>query len=91
MYDITVTYFDEYDGISSMAVFLNNQWLDQWLADENPACRDCASPNESTLRSRVVATGIEISPGDVIRLESAVNQYQYGRFDKIDFTLSLSP
>ena len=90
-YDITVTYFDEYDGISSMAVFLNDQMLDQWLADENPACQDCASPNESTLRSRVVATGIEISPGDDIRLESTVNQYEYGRFDRIDFTLSLSP
>ena len=90
-YDITVTYFDEYDGISSMAFFLNGQLLDRWLADENPACRDCASPNERTLRSRVVATAIEISPGDEIRLESSVNQYEYGRFDKIDFTLSLSP
>ena len=90
-YDITVTYFDEYDGISSMAVFLNDQLLEQWLADENPACRDCASPNERTLRSRVVATGIELSPGDEIRLESTVNHYEYGRFDKVDFTQMLSP
>ena len=90
-YNITVTYFDEYDGISSMAMFLNNQLLEQWLAEENPTCRDCASPNERTLRSRVVATGIEISPGDEIRLESTVNHYEYGRFDKIDFTLFLSP
>ena len=90
-YDITVTYFDEYDGISSMAMFLNNQLLEQWLADENPTCRDCASPNERTLRSRAVATGLELFPGDEIRLESTVNQYEYGRFDKIDFTPSLSP
>ena len=88
-YDIRVTYFDEYDGISTLAVYLNDQLLAQWLADENPACRDCASPNEKTLRSRVVATGIEISTGDEIRLESTVNQYEYGRFDKIDFTPSL--
>ena len=88
-YDIRVTYFDEYDGISTLAVYLNDQLLEQWLADENPACRDCASPNEKTLRSRVVATGIEISTGDEIRLESTVNQYEYGRFDKIDFTPSL--
>ena len=72
-------------------MFLNNQLLDQWLADENPTCRDCASPNERTLRSRVVATGIEISAGDDIRLESTVNIYEYGRFDKIDFTRVLSP
>ena len=90
-YDITVTYFDEYDGISSMAMFLNNQLLEQWLADEDPTCRDCASPNERTLRSRAVATGLELFPGDEIRLESTVNQYEYGRFDKIDFTPSLSP
>ena len=90
-YDIRVTYFDEYDGISSMAVFLNDQLLEQWLADENPACLDCASPNERTLRGRAVASGIEISPGDDIRLESTVNQYEYGRFDKIDFTPTLSP
>lgn len=89
-YNITVTYFDEYDGISSMAFFLNNQRLDQWLADENPACAVCASPNEKTLRSRVVARAVEISSGDEIRLESTVNQYEYGRFDKIDFERLLS-
>ncbi len=90
-YDITVTYFDEYDGISNMAVFLNNQLLDQWLADENPICGACASPNEKTLRKRVVAKEIEISPGDDIRLESTVNQYEFGRFDKVDFTRIFSP
>jgi phosphohistidine swiveling domain-containing protein len=90
-YDITVAYFDEYDGTSSMAVYLNDRLLEQWLADENPACRECASPNERTLRSRIVASGIEISPGDEIRLESTVNGYEYGRFDKIDFTPRLSP
>ncbi len=90
-YDMTVAYFDEYDGISIMAVYLNDRLLEQWLADENPACRECASPNERTLRSRVVASGIEISHGDEIRLESTVNGYEYGRFDKIDFTPRLSP
>ncbi len=84
-YDIAVSYFDEYDGMSSLAFLLNGEMLDQWVADEDPACRECASPNERTLRSRVVARDVRLSSGDEITLQGTGEHYEYARFDKITF------
>ena len=84
-YDIAVSYFDEYDGMSSLAFLLNGEMLDQWIADEDPACRECASPNETTLRSRVVARNVRLSTGDEITLQGTGEHYEYARFDKITF------
>ena len=82
-YDIVVSYFDESDGRSSLAFFLNGQPLEQWIADEDPACRDCASPGESTLITRVVARDVRLAPGDEITLQGTGDYYEYARFDKI--------
>ncbi len=65
--------------------------LDQWIADEDPRCRDCASPNARTLRIRVVARGVRLSPGDEITLQATGDYYEYGRFDKVELTLLQSP
>ena len=82
-YDIAVSYFDESDGISSLAFLLNDEMLDQWMADEDPTCSDCASPGASTLRTRVVARGIRLLPGDKIALQGTGEHYEYARFDKL--------
>ena len=84
-YDIEVAYFDELDGQSSLAFLLNGAMLDQWIADEDPRCRDCASPNARTLRTRVVARGVRLSPGHEIALQGTGDYYEYARFDKITF------
>ena len=73
--------------MSSLAFLLNGELLDQWVADEDPGCRDCASPNERTLRSRVVARDIRLSPGDELTLQGTGEHYEYARFDNI----TLSP
>ena len=83
VYHIEVGYFDESDGRSSLAFLLNGELLDQWIADEDPACRDCASPNERTLRTRVVARGIPLSLGDELALQGTGDYYEYARFDNI--------
>ena len=82
-YDITVSYFDENDGMSNLAFLLNDEMLDQWVADEDPACSDCASPGANTLRTRVVARGIRLLPGDKIALQGTGEHYEYARFDKL--------
>jgi hypothetical protein len=82
-YDITVSYFDENDGMSDLAFLLNGQVLDEWVADEDPVCSDCASPGASTLRTRVVARGARLLPGDEITLQGTGEHYEYARFDKL--------
>ena len=82
-YDIAVSYFDENDGMSNLAFLLNGQMLDEWVADEDPVCSDCASPGAYTLRTRVVARGIRLLPGDKIALQGTGEHYEYARFDKL--------
>ena len=86
-YDIAVSYFDENDGMSNLAFLLNGQVLDEWVADEDPVCSDCASPGASTLRTRVVARAMRLLPSDKIALQGTGEHYEYARFDK----LTLSP
>ena len=68
-YEITVSYFDESDGVSSLAFLVNGEILDQWLAEEDPVCSDCDSPGASTLVTRVVASELGLQPGDEITLQ----------------------
>ena len=82
-YDIAVSYFDENDGMSNLALLLNGQLLDEWVADEDPVCSDCASPGASTLRTRVVARAMRLLPGDVLGLQGTGEHYEYARFDKL--------
>ena len=82
-YDIAVSYFDENDGMSNLAFLLNGQMLDEWVADEDPVCSDCASPGANTLRTRVVARGMRLLPGDEITLQGTGEHYEYARFDKL--------
>jgi hypothetical protein len=82
-YDIAVSYFDENDGMSNLAFLLNGQMLDEWVADEDPVCSDCASPGANTLRTRVVVRGIRLLPGDEITLQGTGEHYEYARFDKL--------
>jgi hypothetical protein len=82
-YDIAVSYFDENDGMSNLAFLLNGQVLDEWVADEDPVCSDCASPGANTLRTRVVARAMRLLPGDKIALQGTGEHYEYARFDKL--------
>jgi PKD repeat protein len=80
-YDITVQYFDENDGQSPLAVMVQKV-LDTWVA--NAALSD-GGPSLATRRSRVVATGFSLAPGDNITLEGSEQAGENARFDKIDF------
>ena len=83
VYDIEVAYFDERDGRSRLAFLLNGELLDQWIADEDPTCRDCASLNVRTLRRRVVARDVPLSPGDELILRGTGDVYESARLNSI--------
>jgi hypothetical protein len=80
-YKITVQYFDENDGVSSLSVMWQRV-LDTWVAN---AASSGSVPSSATRRSRVVADKFSLAPGDIITLEGSEQAGEYARFDKIDF------
>jgi hypothetical protein len=81
-YDIIVAYFDEQDGQSTLAVTVNGEVVDTWLAG---AGFPDSGPSAVTLTYRVVATGFPLAPGDVITLEGSEQGSEFVRVDKVDF------
>jgi hypothetical protein len=83
IYDVAVSYFDEKDGQALLALARSGQRLDQWVADEDPGCGACGRPNAKTLRTRIVARGLSLYPGDKIELLGTQRRGDYARIDKV--------
>ena len=63
--DVAVQYFDLSNGVAQFRVFVNDQAVDEWLANaELPA----KIPNGDTSTRRTIA-GLALRPGDTIRIE----------------------
>lgn len=64
-YDVTVQYFDQNDGVSQFRLFVADQLVDEWAADDHLSAKE---PNsDSSTRRKVI--GLALRPGDVIRVE----------------------
>jgi alpha-glucuronidase len=64
-FDIAVQYFDENDGVSKFTLFVANQEIDHWLADDLlPSSR----PDGHT-STRHTVKGVALRLGDEIRIE----------------------
>ncbi|WP_092422835.1 right-handed parallel beta-helix repeat-containing protein [Alloyangia pacifica] len=81
VYSLTVTYFDENDGVSTLAVLVNGEQVATWDWDEELGS---ALANKSTLTSKVIE-GLELKEGDVVTLQG---QHDAGEPLRID-TVSL--
>jgi alpha-glucuronidase len=63
-YEIDVQYFDQNDGVSKFQLFVGDQMVDAWVADDRlPAMR----PNGDSSTRRWIP-GLALRPGDEIRL-----------------------
>jgi alpha-glucuronidase len=64
-YELNVEYFDQNNGKSKFRVLVNDQSVDEWVADDNlPATKPNA---DSSTRRRI--SGLALRPGDTIRIE----------------------
>jgi alpha-glucuronidase len=65
-YELRLQHFDEEDGVSRFQCYLNEQKLDEWLADQHvPTPTKHPDAHSSTRRS--IAT-VALGPADVIRI-----------------------
>ena len=65
VYSLTVTYYDENDGVSTLAVLVNGEQVATWDWDEELGS---ALANKSTLTSKLIE-GLELKEGDVVTLQ----------------------
>jgi alpha-glucuronidase len=68
-FDLDVQYFDESDGKSAFKVFIGEQLVDRWIADDHlPTTKPDA---HSSTRHRI--RGLALRPGDTIRIEAVAD------------------
>ncbi|MFI5098757.1 MAG: glucosiduronase, partial [Candidatus Acidiferrales bacterium] len=81
-YDIDVRYFDQSNGTSRFRVYLGNQLIAEWSANEHfPATVPSA---DSSTRHRVPA--IALKTGDALRIEGRPDGPEHAALDYVQFT-----
>jgi alpha-glucuronidase len=81
IYDIDVRYFDQSNGVSQFRVYLNNQQIAQWSANDHlPA----TIPNgDSSTRHRIPA--VQLYPGNELRIEGRPDGPEHAALDYVEF------
>ncbi len=81
-YDIDVRYFDQSNGLSHFRVYLGNQLIAEWSANDHfPA----TIPNaDSSTRHRI--PGITLKAGDELHIEGRPDGPEHAALDYVEFT-----
>ena len=83
-YELDVEYFDQNNGKSKFRVLVDDQPVDEWLADDTlPATKPNA---DSSTRRRI--TGLALRPGDTIRIEGVPDGDEHSALDYIEIHAS---
>jgi alpha-glucuronidase len=79
-YDLDVEYFDQNNGESRFRVFVGEQQVDEWIADDHlPATKP---GGDSSTRRRI--TGLALRPGDEVRIEGLPEGGEYAPLDYVE-------
>ncbi|HKP11166.1 MAG TPA: alpha-glucuronidase family glycosyl hydrolase [Blastocatellia bacterium] len=79
-YDLGVQYFDESDGRSTFKLFVGEQQVDEWAADDHlPTTKP---DSHSSTRRRV--RGLALRPGDIIRIEATADGGEQAGVDYVE-------
>ncbi len=76
-YDMDIEYFDQNNGVSKYRVAVNDQWIDDWMADNNLPARKPGGDSSSRRRIR----GVALRPGDEIRIEGIPDRDEHAAID----------
>jgi len=76
-YDVDVEYFDQNNGVSKFRLFVNDQLIDEWIADNNLPAKKPGSDSSSRRRIQ----GIALRSGDGIRIEGIPDRDEHAGLD----------
>ncbi|MEM6753555.1 MAG: right-handed parallel beta-helix repeat-containing protein [Cyanobacteria bacterium P01_C01_bin.38] len=80
-YEVNVGFYDEDDGVSSAKVTVAGDTQSFSFDKDLPG----GGVADKTLTSRVTHPKIELSPGDVFKIEGKIGATEFARFDYIEF------
>jgi alpha-glucuronidase len=78
--DLVIQYFDQQDGVSRFRVWVGQQLVDEWMADDRLPVRKVDSSSSSRRTIRAVA----LRRGDEIRIEGVPNGRETAALDYIE-------
>jgi alpha-glucuronidase len=79
-YELDVQYFDQNNGESKFRVFVGDQQVDEWVANDHlPAVKP---GGDSSTRRRI--TGLALRAGDVIRIEGFPDGKEFAPLDYVE-------
>ena len=79
VYDISVQYFDENDGISHFKLYVDSKVVTEWKANDTlPANRPCGDTS-----TRVTALAVNLKKGNKIRMEGTPDKGESAVLDYI--------
>jgi alpha-glucuronidase len=80
-YEMDIEYFDQSNGESKFCVFVGDQLVDEWTADDHlPANKP---GGDASTRRRIA--GLALRAGDEIRVEGIPNREEHAPLDYIEF------
>lgn len=87
LYNVSVGYFDETDGVSRMQVSKEGVLIDAWDFNQN---RGSTSANAQTRSRRTIATQLVVNNGEIIQIQGTESNGEPARIDYIEF-VSVTP
>jgi hypothetical protein len=81
LYEVSVGYYDESDGVSNASVTVNEE-TDSFALDKNPA-GDVASAD--TFTTRVTHDAVQLESGDPFAIAGTLDNQEFARFDYVEF------
>ena len=81
-YSVDIVYFDQKSGDSKFRVFIGDQLVDHWVADDQLPSAKIAG--DSSKRRRI--DGLELHPGEQIRIEGIPDRDEHAALDYVELT-----
>lgn len=78
--DLIVQYFDVNNGVSRFRLWIGNQPMAEWIADDRVPTRRV----DSSSSARRVIPGVALRPGDEIRIEGIPNGGETAALDYVE-------
>lgn len=82
LYDVSVRYFDETDGVSRLQVSKEGVLIDAWDFNQN---RGSTSTNAQTRSRRTIATQLVVNNGQILQIRGTESGGEPARIDYIEF------
>jgi len=79
-YDLDVQYFDQNNGASKFRIFVVNQVVDEWIADDR--LPNAKVGGDTSTRRRI--SGLALRPGDEIRIEGSPDGGEHAVIDYVE-------